>query len=377
LDTAGRSETPEWVVSRTWLDHVPHMYESRHTRTVFAALPLDNVGRSVYEQVMSHTWMRHAEHMNKSRHARIILTTLSMHTVWRDLNDEYFMWHAWLGPVAHMNKSCDKHDWVLPHTWIGHAIHMTGSCRTHEWVTWYTWLGPVAHMNESRSNAPRSRRRQPCPLQACWSRPSRSQNWPAHRTFLFCFCVLGTLLNIHVYKNIRIRVHAYTYLQLLRAKMLSAPIAYGRTHSLVLLCSLLLPREQLLPHRPATNAHMRTCSRLLLHSLTLLHIYIYTHSYTCTYKHAFVVYVRKCSPLLLQFLTWMRQNLLSALSTWQQRLSTLTCAHLEHVLIYGSIFLNCSANMFHQNWYLYERTVSLSIDLRPCFCLSWKELLPK
>jgi len=223
-------------------------------------------------------------------------------------------------------------------------------------------------MNVSRNNAPRWRRQQPCPLQACWSRLSRSQNWPAHRTCSLLLLRSCTLLNIHVYINILIRVHIYTFY---------LPQLPTEEHILLYYCVLFCCYANNFSHTDLPQ--MPTWEPVLVCCCILWRccIYIYTHSYTCTYKHAFVVYVRKCSPLLLQFLMLMRRNLPSALSTRQQRLSTLTCAHLEHVLICGCIFLRCSANMFHQNWYVYVRTVSLSIDLCPCFCLSWKELLPK
>jgi len=144
--------THEWVTSHTWMSHVTHMNESRHTHmqwywNIYLS-PSNN-----YERVTSHTWMSHV-HTQEIPECWYIRPSPSN-------NQE--LAHNNISRVSHMKGSRHSLDWVMSHTWMSHVTHMDKSCHTHIcsnvlYVDTYarrpltiidSWMSDVTHMKES------------------------------------------------------------------------------------------------------------------------------------------------------------------------------------------------------------------------------------
>ena len=149
-DMTESCHTCEWVMSRIWMSHVPHvvipsMNESWHTwmshgtrvneswsHATHFVIPSNTMNESchTYEWVMPHMWMSHGTRVRESWHTC-----------------EWVMAHMWMSHGTHMNESWRTsrntiryNEWTMPHVWMGHGAHMNESCHTYGWVMSHVWM---------------------------------------------------------------------------------------------------------------------------------------------------------------------------------------------------------------------------------------------
>jgi len=160
--------THAWVTSQVCLSHVANMNETHRTYEGVKS----HTGKPAHMNQSFHTprsprgpWDFPATHMNESCHTwmnHVAHTNESRHT------HGWVMPHAWMSHVTSMHESCQTYEWVTSHIWVSHSQRSTSamrstqgtneSCHTCGWVmSWvmsYIWMSHVIRINESYTEEP-------------------------------------------------------------------------------------------------------------------------------------------------------------------------------------------------------------------------------
>jgi len=135
-----------WVLSHTWIRHVPHVKVSRHIQPMaFVASFNLSLQSQSHWSLFDGTWQKRPRKLENRLRFEIEEMTLQMQLAV----------DAWRGPVY---ESCHTHEWVMSHIslnpWImshismchathmndmapfmSHVSRMNASCPTYQWIT--------------------------------------------------------------------------------------------------------------------------------------------------------------------------------------------------------------------------------------------------
>jgi len=143
--------TYEWVVSRVWMCHVPHMYIQVRAQNVGLSICHGNGRRYYLRCVIKHmkshqnTCMSHVKPTNEPCHiyegvmahlCMIYVTPVnaSFHNYFQGTHvNEACPSHIWMRHISRMNVQCQPYDWVMSHVCMGHVTPVYESCHACEW----------------------------------------------------------------------------------------------------------------------------------------------------------------------------------------------------------------------------------------------------
>ena len=101
---------PSVCMTHVWISHI-----WMRCRLLFLQRRRDSQSRDASH--VTHTWMSHVTHMSESRHTH-----------------EWVYSHIWMSHVIRMNESCHTYKWVMSYTWMNRVTRVNESCHTNEWV---------------------------------------------------------------------------------------------------------------------------------------------------------------------------------------------------------------------------------------------------